>query len=141
MLQEILRRQLRFEGVILADDLGMGAIARRYGPGESVVKTLEAGSDIAMLCHDSTVVPEAIEAVAQSLKERPLRSSAVVGKQGAHRAIARATPRSAHNLCRRSTSSVAPNIAHSRKKFAPALLTRQTAASEYSAALKNGAKA
>jgi beta-N-acetylhexosaminidase len=69
VLQDILRQQLRFDGVILADDLGMGAIARRYGPGESVVQTLAAGSDIAMLCHDSTVVPEAIEAVAQSLKE------------------------------------------------------------------------
>jgi len=69
VLQGILRRQLRFDGVILADDLGMGAIARRYGPGESVVKTLDAGSDIAMLCHDSAVVPEAIDAVAQSLRE------------------------------------------------------------------------
>jgi len=67
VLQGILRRQLRFEGVILADDLGMGAIARRYGPGESVVKTLEAGTDIAMLCHNSTVVPEAIGTVAQSV--------------------------------------------------------------------------
>jgi beta-N-acetylhexosaminidase len=69
VLQEILRRQLRFDGVILADDLGMGAIAKRYGPGESVVKTLVAGSDIAMLCHDSTVVPEAINAVAQSMRD------------------------------------------------------------------------
>lgn len=68
VLQELLRRQLRFDGVILADDLGMGAIARRYGPGESVVKTLEAGTDIAMLCHDSAAVPQAIEAVARSLK-------------------------------------------------------------------------
>ena len=79
VLTGILRQQLRFDGVILADDLGMGAIARRYGPGESVVKTLAAGSDIAMLCHDDTVVPEAIEAVAQSLKEgrfEPAQSSA-----------------------------------------------------------------
>jgi beta-N-acetylhexosaminidase len=67
VLDGLLRRQLHFDGVILADDLGMGAIARRYGPGESVVKTLEAGSDIAMLCHDSSVVPEAIAAVAESL--------------------------------------------------------------------------
>jgi beta-N-acetylhexosaminidase len=66
-LQELLRRQLSFDGVILADDLGMGAIARRYGPGESVVKTLEAGADIAMLCHDSAAVPQAIEAVARSV--------------------------------------------------------------------------
>jgi beta-N-acetylhexosaminidase len=69
VLQDILRRQLRFDGVILADDLGMGAIARRYGPGESVVQTLAAGSDIAMVCHDSTVVPQAIDAVARSLQE------------------------------------------------------------------------
>jgi beta-N-acetylhexosaminidase len=69
VLDGILRRQLRFDGVILADDLGMGAIAQRYGPGESVVKTLEAGTDIAMLCHDDAVVPEAINAVAQSLAD------------------------------------------------------------------------
>ena len=69
VLDGLLRRQLHFDGVILADDLGMGAIARRYGPGESVVKTLEAGTDIAMLCHDSAAVPRAIEAVARSLEE------------------------------------------------------------------------
>jgi beta-N-acetylhexosaminidase len=38
MLDEVLRRRLRFEGVILADDLGMGAIAQRYGPGEAEVR-------------------------------------------------------------------------------------------------------
>jgi beta-N-acetylhexosaminidase len=69
VLDGLLRRHLRFDGVILADDLGMGAIARRYGPGESVVKTLEAGTDIAMLCHDSAAVPKAIDAVSRSIKE------------------------------------------------------------------------
>jgi beta-N-acetylhexosaminidase len=69
VLDGILRRQLRFDGVILADDLGMGAIARRYGPGESVVKTIESGTDIAMLCHDSTAVPKAIEALSRSIEE------------------------------------------------------------------------
>ena len=52
MLDGVLRRHLRFDGVILADDLGMGAIAKRYGPGEAAVQTLLAGTDIAMLCHD-----------------------------------------------------------------------------------------
>jgi len=68
VLDGLLRRRLRFDGIILADDLGMGAIARRYGPGESVVMTLEAGSDIAMLCHDVAAVPEAIAAIAESLE-------------------------------------------------------------------------
>jgi len=70
VLGGILRGQLKFEGVILADDLGMGAIARRYGAGESAIKTLEAGTDIAMLCHDSSVVPAAIKAVGESVEAR-----------------------------------------------------------------------
>ena len=68
MLRGILREQLHFEGVILADDLGMGAIAKRHTPEESTIQTLEAGTDIVMLCHDSTVVPTAIEAVAEAVR-------------------------------------------------------------------------
>jgi beta-N-acetylhexosaminidase len=63
MLDGILRRQMGFDGLILADDLGMGAIARRRGPGEAAVETLLAGTDIAMLCHDWKAVAPAIAAV------------------------------------------------------------------------------
>ena len=63
MLDGVLRRRLRFGGLILADDLGMGAIAKRYGPGEAAVRTLRAGTDVAMLCHDWSVVAPAIAAV------------------------------------------------------------------------------
>jgi beta-N-acetylhexosaminidase len=67
LLQSILRKQLAFDGIILADDLGMGAVARHYKIGESVVKILQAGTDIAMLCHDWTIVAPALEAVAEAL--------------------------------------------------------------------------
>jgi beta-N-acetylhexosaminidase len=67
VLEGMLRRDLRYEGIVLADDLGMGALARRYGCGESAVMTLAAGSDIAMLCHDDSAVPGAIKAVAAAL--------------------------------------------------------------------------
>ena len=53
-------------GVILADDLGMGAIAHRYGPGEAAIETIRAGTDIAMLCHDWPAVAPAIAAVRQA---------------------------------------------------------------------------
>ena len=69
ILDGILRRRLRFSGVILADDLGMGAIAKRYGPGEAAVRTLIAGTDIAMLCHDWSAVAPAIEAVKFARRE------------------------------------------------------------------------
>jgi len=63
MLDGVLRRRMQFDGVILADDLGMGAIAKRYAPGEAAVQTLRAGTDIAMLCHDWSAVAPAIAAV------------------------------------------------------------------------------
>ncbi len=63
LLNDILRRRMRFGGVILADDLGMGAIASKYGPGEAAVRTFRAGTDIAMLCHDWSAAAPAIEAV------------------------------------------------------------------------------
>jgi len=69
LLDEVLRRDLGFRGVILADDLGMGAIAKRYGPDEASVRTLRAGTDIAMLCHDWSAVAPAIAAVEKARKE------------------------------------------------------------------------
>ena len=63
MLDDVLRRRMGFRGVILADDLGMGAISRRYGPGEAAIESLRAGTDIAMLCHDWAAVAPAIAAV------------------------------------------------------------------------------
>ena len=58
-----------FGGVILADDLGMGAIARRHGPVAAAVAALAAGTDIAMLCHDWSAVAPAIAAVREAHKQ------------------------------------------------------------------------
>jgi beta-N-acetylhexosaminidase len=69
MLDGVLRQSMGFAGVILADDLGMGAIARRYGPGEAALETLRAGTDIAMLCHDWTAVAPAFAAVRKARDE------------------------------------------------------------------------
>ena len=69
MLDEALRRRMGFRGVILADDLGMGAVAKHYGAGEAAVRTLSAGTDIAMLCHDWSAVAPAIAAVEKAYKE------------------------------------------------------------------------
>lgn len=68
MLRGMLRQRMGFPGVILADDLGMGAIARRFGPGEAAVETFLAGTDLAMLCHDWSAVRPALAAVEQALE-------------------------------------------------------------------------
>jgi beta-N-acetylhexosaminidase len=69
ILDGVLRQHMNFSGVILADDLGMGAIAKRYGAGEAAVRTLQAGTDVAMLCHDWSSLAPAIAAVRRAREE------------------------------------------------------------------------
>jgi beta-N-acetylhexosaminidase len=63
----LLRNKLNFRGLILADDLGMGAIAKRLSPGAACIATFNAGADIAMLCHDWRNVAPAIAEVTEAV--------------------------------------------------------------------------
>ena len=67
LIHDELRGRMKFQGIIFADDLGMGAIKRRYPLSEAVVKTFAAGTDIAMLCHDLSKLPPAIDAANAAL--------------------------------------------------------------------------
>lgn len=69
ILHGILRERLGFRGAILADDLGMGAIRKRWSAPEAGVQTFQAGTDLTLLCHDWTAVPPALERVAGALDE------------------------------------------------------------------------
>ena len=52
ILTRLLRDQLGYEGLILTDDLDMGAIVNHYGRGNDIRLALEAGADIALVCHN-----------------------------------------------------------------------------------------
>lgn len=60
----LLRVVLGFEGVILSDDLEMGAIAERWGAPEAAVLALLAGNDMVLVCHSLARQEEALEKVA-----------------------------------------------------------------------------
>lgn len=64
-VMSFLREEMKFNGVILTDDLVMEAITDLYGAGESAVLALEAGADL--LC--STEIEIQYEAVLSALKE------------------------------------------------------------------------
>mgnify|MGYP000870743181 FL=1 len=52
IINNILREELGFDGVIITDDMTMGAIVKNYDIGDASVKSLKAGSDIILVCHD-----------------------------------------------------------------------------------------
>jgi beta-N-acetylhexosaminidase len=50
IVQNILREELGFDGLIFSDDLEMRAIADRYAPSDAAVAALAAGCDAVLLC-------------------------------------------------------------------------------------------
>lgn len=65
----ILRNQLGFQGVVITDDLQMGAISKCYPLNKAIKLTLEAGSDILLFANQLDYDPEiALKAIA-AIKE------------------------------------------------------------------------
>src|SRR6476660_3391064 len=67
IVTELLRNEFGFDGLVMTDDLDMGAILIRYRLDDTIRLCLEAGNDIVMLCHR---VPE-IETVHRILGTLP----------------------------------------------------------------------
>ncbi|MGD9589701.1 MAG: glycoside hydrolase family 3 N-terminal domain-containing protein [Pyrinomonadaceae bacterium] len=56
---KLLRHQIGFDGLVLTDDLEMGAIIKNYGIGEAAVMSIEAGCDMACICAGTVSIREA----------------------------------------------------------------------------------
>lgn len=52
-LQSILRNQIGFKGVIISDDMQMGAISENYNLSDAIVKSINAGCDIVSVLNNS----------------------------------------------------------------------------------------
>lgn len=48
MITNVLRKQLKYDGVVITDDLGMGAISKTYSVKEAAVLSFKAGCDIVL---------------------------------------------------------------------------------------------
>ena len=51
VISDILREQMNFSGVVITDDMTMGAIDKNYKISDAAVKSFNAGSDIILVCH------------------------------------------------------------------------------------------
>ncbi len=66
MIRRFLRDQLGFDKhLVLTDDLDMGAITSRYGRGPDVKLAIEAGNDLALICHRTDSAEVAARAIAE----------------------------------------------------------------------------
>ncbi len=70
ILTDLLRRQLRFRGVVFSDALEMKAISGRMGIGGAAVEALRAGCDAVLVCRpDEAMQDEAVEALRRASRD------------------------------------------------------------------------
>jgi beta-N-acetylhexosaminidase len=67
IITELLRGRLGFDGIIITDDLEMGAIKKDPGVAEGAVKAFEAGCDILLICEDQGLVRDAMDRLRKRL--------------------------------------------------------------------------
>lgn len=60
ILQDLLRDELGYDGVVVTDDLEMGAVKNHYGVAEAAVLALMAGADLLLICENQNYVREGI---------------------------------------------------------------------------------
>ncbi|GGH34281.1 beta-N-acetylhexosaminidase [Paenibacillus segetis] len=69
VINDLLREELGFEGVVISDDMTMGAIAEHYEIGEVAVQFIQAGGNIVLIGHDYEKERAVINALTEAVEQ------------------------------------------------------------------------
>lgn len=69
VVTNILRNDMQFNGVVMTDDMTMDAIGNHFDLAKASVKSIQAGSDIIMVAHDTNKVKTVFKAIQTAVKE------------------------------------------------------------------------
>ncbi len=89
ILTDLLRHDLGYDGMVVTDDLEMGAVENDMGVPEASVRAFQAGADLLLICHDHAKVKEAVSRLYQACvggevsKERLQQSFSRINKVSA----------------------------------------------------------
>jgi beta-N-acetylhexosaminidase len=61
VVSELLRKELGFDGLVIADDMEMGAIVKHHGVPGAVLRAAQAGHDLIPICHTAEWQVEAAQ--------------------------------------------------------------------------------
>lgn len=66
IITDILRSEMKFDKVVITDDMTMGAITENFDIGDAAVKSIMAGADIILVCHDHEKQVKVLETLKQA---------------------------------------------------------------------------
>ena len=73
VMNDLLRKQLGYQGIIVSDDLEMGAIIRNSSVADAAVQALSAGADLLLVCQSLEQARSARDACQQALQQGVLK--------------------------------------------------------------------
>lgn len=68
IVTKLLRQEIGFKGLVVTDDLEMGAILKNYGIGEACKMAIKAGVDMLLICANPEAVKEGFRAISQAIE-------------------------------------------------------------------------
>ncbi len=68
VINDILKSKLGFKGVVITDDMTMGAIEKNYNIGDAAVQSIKAGADIILVGHNNENGIEVFNALKESVE-------------------------------------------------------------------------
>lgn len=77
VITDVLRNYLKYDGVVITDDMTMGAVVKNYDIGEASVKSLNAGSDIILVCHDFDKETAVIKAINSAVQNKTITEKSI----------------------------------------------------------------
>lgn len=80
IITDVLRNYLKYGGVVITDDMTMGAIVKNYDIGQAAVQSLNAGTDIILVCHDFANETEVLKAISQAIQNKTISEESLNAK-------------------------------------------------------------
>jgi beta-N-acetylhexosaminidase len=85
VMNTLLRGTYHYEGIILTDDMEMGAMAKHYAFAEMGVRAVESGADIVLVCHDYDHMKEVFDGLLSAYESSKIDKARV--DEAVHRVV------------------------------------------------------
>ena len=72
IITDILRKDLKFDGVVVSDDMTMGAITNDYDISEACIKAINAGTDLLLVCHGYDNEVKVINSIKEAVNNKTI---------------------------------------------------------------------
>jgi beta-N-acetylhexosaminidase len=77
VVMRLLRLVLKFDGLVITDDMEMGAVVQTLSVAEAALRAVEAGSDMILICEQEANFVAARDAIMEAVEENKLPVSAL----------------------------------------------------------------